>query len=259
MTDPTPAIGAPHPRRRLRNYLLAPRFQLKYTGALVGTAFLLLASLGVVIKEAADLAVEQAREAAEVATVAEGQAERAFRESQASARLMRMNQIDRASDNPELVRSIEAELAQIDAAGRANVAQVQAHRAALRAQRARVERIQRRTIDVLVGSAVLFLVTLALLGVVITHRIVGPVHKIKRLLWDVGNGRLHFTEKLRRGDELTDLFDAFTSMVASLRSAQSREIAELDGIIEAAERADTPRAVLDRLKGLRSKMRAALD
>ena len=50
------------------------------------------------------------------------------------------------------------------------------------------------------------------MGIVITHRIVGPVHKMKRLLRRVSTGRLAIEERLRKGDELEDLFDTFLQM-----------------------------------------------
>ena len=71
------------------------------------------------------------------------------------------------------------------------------------------------------------------MGVVITHRIVGPVHKMKRLLRRVSTGRLAIEERLRRGDELEDLFDTFLQMTYSLRAMQAARIKTLDATLRA--------------------------
>lgn len=251
--DPTAPF---RPRRRLRNLLLDPRFQLKYTGLLVGTAMVLLAILGSVVRATADVAAVQARDAADLASVAEDQAEHAFRESQASARILRMNQLAQAGSDPAVVHAIESELDQVDAHARADVLRVHLQREVVRTQRQGIEQSRRRLSVVLFASGALLVAALALLGIVITHRVVGPVFHLKRLLHHVGTGRLDVQERLRRHDELTDLFDVFLAMVATMRREQIREIAELDAALAAALRAGAPEDALAELRALRARMRS---
>jgi nitrogen fixation/metabolism regulation signal transduction histidine kinase len=97
------------------------------------------------------------------------------------------------------------------------------------------------------------------MGIIITHRIVGPVHKMKRLLRRVSTGRLVVEERLRRGDELEDLFDTFLQMTFSLRAMQIARLATLDTALRRAEETSTPADVIDGLKALRAQLVLGLE
>jgi nitrogen fixation/metabolism regulation signal transduction histidine kinase len=76
---------------------------------------------------------------------------------------------------------------------------------------------------------------IGLLGIYFTHKVAGPIFKMKRLLKQVGEGHLHVDARLRRGDELTDFFDAFTQMVEGLRGMESRQLEDVEAAIKALE------------------------
>lgn len=247
MTSPTAGAIAPPqagpPKRLLRNYLLNPRFQLKYTSMIVGTAVVLMLGLGVVITATANTAATQA-------TAAADQAERAMRESQTSSRIMRMNDLMNAADNPDLVHTIESQLADGDRQAAHNLE-------AVRQQRGEIEHNRRITRWTLFATGLLLVLILGATGIVITHKVVGPIFKLKRLLRSVGTGKLDIREKLRKGDELEDLFDVFLAMVESLKTAQRAEISKLDAALHEAEAAGADRAV-EKIRELRTEMQAAL-
>jgi nitrogen fixation/metabolism regulation signal transduction histidine kinase len=69
-------------------------------------------------------------------------------------------------------------------------------------------------------------------GIVLTHKIAGPIFKMKRLFREVGEGKLVLREKLRKGDELQHLFEGFEKMVNALRDTQKLEISDVDAVIE---------------------------
>jgi hypothetical protein len=50
---------------------------------------------------------------------------------------------------------------------------------------------------------------IGLAGVVVTHKIAGPVFKMKRLLGELAKCHFRVVARLRKGDELQDFFDAF--------------------------------------------------
>ena len=54
------------------------------------------------------------------------------------------------------------------------------------------------------------------MGIVITHKIAGPIMVIKRKMADVERGDFGAQVRLRKGDEFKDLAESFNSMVASL-------------------------------------------
>ena len=89
---------------------------------------------------------------------------------------------------------------------------------------------------VLGGIAVLAL-ALGVTGIVVTHRLVGPAYRLKQLLRDVSDGHIHVGGKLRKHDELQDVFEAFQQMVENLRGAREQDIEELDRALDKARSA----------------------
>jgi methyl-accepting chemotaxis protein len=99
--------------------------------------------------------------------------------------------------------------------------------------RALVERTDRELLGALVGITALMALALGVLGVVITHRVAGPVLVLGRYLEAFAAGRYPRVRALRRGDELQRLFGAFARGVEALRA---RERAHADLLEEAAAR-----------------------
>jgi len=229
-----------HASRRRRNYLLNPQFQLKYTGLLVLVVFVILAVLGTVIWRTSSIASDEAQSAVT-------QAEIAFKESATSARILRMSAAAYGSDAPDLGRTIEQGLAEVDRKSESNLAEVAARRAS-------VEELRQRMLFLLIGGGLTLVVILGVLGIFITHRIVGPVHRMKRLCRQVGTSRLSIHEGLRRGDELEDLFDTFVQMTYSLKSLQTGRLASLDAALEKAEEEGVSPEVMSRLRVLRAQL-----
>lgn len=232
--------GGTSPQRRVRGYLVDPRFQLKYTGLLVGVVLAVVLALGAVIWRTAETAAGHAQ-------VATSQAEKALVESQTSSRITRQNALAQAADSPDLLKMLEEEIAQVDREAEKNLAEVKQRGVDIEAQR-------QRMMQLLVGSAIALVVLLSALGIFITHRIVGPVFKLKRLLRQVGTSRLGVKERLRKGDELEDLFDTFLQMTYSLTALQRGRLATLDATIRKAEATGAAAEVLEGLRALRAQL-----
>jgi hypothetical protein len=66
-------------------------------------------------------------------------------------------------------------------------------------------------------------------------------------------------ERLRRGDELEDLFETFLQMTHSLRAMQNARIATLDATLRKAETSGASEEVLDGLRALRAQMMLGLE
>jgi nitrogen fixation/metabolism regulation signal transduction histidine kinase len=238
---PLPAQAPPkHASRRRRNYLLNPQFQIKYTGLLVLVVFGVGLVLGVVLWRTSSIASDEAQNAVT-------QAEIAFKESATSARIIRMSAAAYGNDAPDLGRTIEQDLAEVDRKSERNLAEVAARRAS-------VEELRKRMLFLLVGGGLTLVIVLGVLGIFITHRIVGPVHRMKRLCRQVGTSRLSIREGLRRGDELEDLFDTFVQMTYSLKALQTGRLASLDAAMEKAQEESVSAEVMSRLKTLRAQL-----
>jgi methyl-accepting chemotaxis protein len=199
-TVPQPAGGPP--KRRLRNYLLDTRFQLKYTGMVVVVTFLVATVLGW-------LAYEQSR----------GQTD-----------MMRLDAMDPANDAATTAFIMES-----------------------------AEEYDRNMLLAICGGVIALVVSLGVTGIIVTHRVVGPAYKLKRLFQDVSEGHLRVYGKLRQGDELWDVFVEFEKMINKLRQGQRDEIAQLQGIIDRAKAASATEDVVKELEGLRDRMEAELE
>jgi nitrogen fixation/metabolism regulation signal transduction histidine kinase len=230
--------------RSKKSYLLDPRFQLKWTAYLVLVVVLVMTGLGVVIASVAG-------RASDTAQLAVQEAEKAFEESRTNSILARRS-VQASSDDPTLAKVMDDSLAELDAQSAKNLADV-------RSRRDDIAR-DRRNLQLLLGaSALALIVMLLVMGVIITHRIVGPVHKMKRLLRRVSTGRLAIEERLRRGDELEDLFDTFLQMTYSLRALQSARLKTLDATLRRAEATGAAEDVLAGLRVLRAQMVLGLE
>lgn len=235
--------GAP-PKRLIRNYLLNPKFQLKYTAMICGVALVLTTGLSAVVFRNANAARDQSNAAV-------SQAERAFRESKTSAEVLQQNALMSAGDNPELIAQIRRDLQRAETELTTKLTEARHSREQIELNYARTR------LTLLLGGAMLVLL-LGLSGVVITHKVVGPVFKMKRLLRTVGGGKLDIRERLRKGDELEDLFEAFMDMVNALRKTQSDEIAQLEAAIADAKSAGASESAIAKLETLRDRMKATL-
>lgn len=102
----------------------------------------------------------------------------------------------------------------------------------------------------LVGLVVFLFVS----GIYITHRVVGPAYKLRRLFQKVGEGQLKLDERLRSGDELQEVFLAFEKMLLNMESKRRELVDELDDVIVSSEQAALPADLLQRLHALRDDL-----
>lgn len=198
--------SGPQAKRRLRNYLLVPSFQLKYTAMVVGVTVIVASVLGLL----------------------------AYDYSKGQTQMLTINKIEAKGNaiDEGFIRDLERYSEEAD------------RKVALR----------------IVGGVFLLAIALGFTGILVTHRLVGPVYRLKICARQVRDGHLSLAVNgLRKGDELQDLFEAFREMVASLRTAQQRDISELDVAIEKAREAGLPNEALSHLVETRDRMRSALE
>jgi methyl-accepting chemotaxis protein len=191
------------PKRRLRNYLLDRRFQLKYTGAVVLVTVLVGGVLGYF----------------------------AYDYSRGQTQALSIQMMDQPDLDAEAMSSIMAQ----------------------------AEARDRQVLYSIVGGIVILAIALGLTGIVVTHRVVGPAYKLRRLLGEVAEGKLHVEGRLRRGDELQEVFEAFARMLESLRSKQATEVSELDAALERAREAGVSEEQLEPIRSVRDKMQRELE
>ncbi len=255
---PLPATG--RHQRRLRNYLLDSHFQLKYTGYLVGIALLFSISLGLLIWRTSTAVIAQSHQAVHQGEQVVERGKQVVAESQKVSEVVKMNIIKDPvySDNPALLDAFKADAAQQDERLKAQQVALEGQATALRDQASALTEKQHLMLYTLVGALTLLVVLIGIAGILVTHKVAGPIYKMKRQISDVGEGRLRIPGKLRKGDELVHFFDTFETMVRNLRQRQEEEIEKLERAITTMEPKAEP-GELDPLYQLRKEMKAALD
>jgi hypothetical protein len=128
--------------------------------------------------------------------------------------------------------------------------------------RALVERSDRVLLGAFVAIALLLAVALGLLGVVITHRVAGPVFVMGHYLQVLAEGRFPRMRTLRRSDELKTFFRTFIEAVDAMKARELRHAAVLEDAVrrmrEAAGRAPELAPAIDALAREAQDRRAAL-
>ncbi len=257
-TAPLPATG--RHQRRLRNYLLDSHFQLKYTGYLVGIAVLFSLSLGLLIWRTSAAVIAQSHQAVHQGEQVVERGKQVVAESQKVSEVVKMNIIKDPvySDNPALLDAFKADADKQDERLKSQQQALEGQAGALREQAEALTEKQHLMLYTLVGALSLLVVLIGLAGILVTHKVAGPIYKMKRQINDVGEGRLKIPGKLRKGDELVHFFDTFETMVRNLRQRQEEEIAKLERAINTLEPKAEP-GELEPLYTLRKEMKAALD
>lgn len=189
---PNPAVASMPPKRRLKNYLLEPRFQLKYSGAVVVVTALVAGILGY----------------------------NAYRFSTHVTQSIAMceMQLGGGDDTEAIIRLAAQE--------------------------------DRKVLWSIVAGIILMVSALGITGIFVTHRLVGPAFKLKKLINHVANGHLEVAGRLRKGDELQDIFLAFERMILELRRRQQLEIDQIDEVLASFSTTEdqVPRAKLQEVR-----------
>ena len=190
-------------QRKVRNYLLDRRFQLKYTGMVL---FVTVAVAGVLGYVAYDFS--------------KGQTE-SF-----TAQLAAQPDLD-----PDTARDLEQFAKQED----------------------------RKVRNAILAGVLLMTLALGLTGIIVTHRVVGPAYRMKRLFKHVGEGHLEVTTGIRKGDELQELYHSFAEMIESLREQRAEDIERLEDTLIKMEAAGVQSAYITELRGVLNRIRQTVD
>ncbi len=198
--------------RKVRNFLLDSRFQLKFAGYFVALTLVITGLLGAFLIRTTDslfaqisASVESRRKAADTS-----------------------RELGNCTLNNELTANLEdpAFAAKLSEKSQAINAAYDAERIAAQEQSVEVKRQQKLTLYVLLAVLIAFIGLIALTAIVITHRIVGPLFRIKRMALQVSRGVIAPPPyALRPTDELQEVFAAFAEMMTQLRLRTETDLA----------------------------------
>jgi HAMP domain-containing protein len=121
------------------------------------------------------------------------------------------------------------------------------------------EQEDRRVRNAIITGVLFLTFALGLTGIIVTHRVVGPAYRMKRLFEHVGQGRFEVTTGIRKGDELQELYHSFAQMVESLRDQRAEEIAQLEETLIKMESAGIHSAYITELRALLERIRKTVD
>ncbi|MDX9702256.1 MAG: methyl-accepting chemotaxis protein [Candidatus Auribacterota bacterium] len=79
----------------------------------------------------------------------------------------------------------------------------------------------------MLGSVSFSVFVFALVGIFLSHKIAGPLYRMKRIMIDIGKGKLPREIRFRKGDHMHDMADALNEMVLGL---QNRDKTTLEAI-----------------------------
>jgi hypothetical protein len=220
-------------KRSVRNLLLDSRFQLKYTGFLVLVAIVVSGLLGgFLYRTSREVIVES---------------QRVVEESRKVSDVVKMSIKDDPiyGQNPELAAAFTQASSDSDK-------QIEERSKALVRQ-------QQTMLYALISSFAVLVLVIGCFGIWFTHKVAGPVYKMKMLLRQVGDGKLVFHGKLRKGDELQDFFEVFANMVDRLRERQAKEVEQLDAALKMAAQSGASQESIAKVQLVRDEMKRALD
>jgi hypothetical protein len=103
---------------------------------------------------------------------------------------------------------------------------------------------------VLIGVGVLLALGLLVYGILMTHKVAGPLHKVTLYLDKLRNGRYDPVYNLRKGDHLVGFYEHFKAAHAGMRTLQDEDLVRLRALLAAADQAQ--------LAGRSPEMAAAL-
>lgn len=257
--EPTGGAGGRH-QRRLRNYLLDPHFQVKYSAYLMLLAVVLSVGLGAILWRTSNKVIDQSWKAVRQGESVVARGKEVVAESRKVSAVVQMNIVKDPvySDNPALLEAFKSDAAQQDERLRTQQAELIKQQEELKQQAADIATQQRTMLYTLCGALALLVLLIGAAGIVVTHRVAGPIYKMKTNLRAVADGRLRVPTPLRKGDELVDFFETYRAMVIALRERQEAEINKLDRAIAALAAKAAPEE-LEPLHALRRDMEGALE
>jgi methyl-accepting chemotaxis protein len=127
-----------------------------------------------------------------------------------------------------------------------------------------VEGQDRIMLWLVMAIAVGMAIALAMSGILITHRIAGPIFVFSRYMSVLAQGRYPLLRPLRKKDELKSFYESFNQAVASMRErdkSSGEELKEIATVLEAAA-AEAPRmgeALKSSMEKLRSMSKRLLE
>jgi hypothetical protein len=87
---------------------------------------------------------------------------------------------------------------------------------------------------VMIGSSILLILGLAVMGIKMTHKVAGPLYKVTLYLAKMRDGRYDKVYDLRRGDQLVEFYEHFKHAHAGVVKVEQADLARIRAALDAA-------------------------
>ncbi|HXU03633.1 MAG TPA: hypothetical protein VN903_21860 [Polyangia bacterium] len=95
----------------------------------------------------------------------------------------------------------------------------------------------------IIGFGVILVLSISGVGILLTHKVAGPLYKISSFFGRIRDNRLGpAPAKLRKGDELQDFYSSFREMHQAVRGRVEDDVRVLEGALAAIEAAPESKA-----------------
>lgn len=241
-----PEVTSASHKRNIRNYILDARFQLKFTSYMVALTMVVAALIGLFLWQTTTRLFSEAEVAVNARSLA-------AEKSKELGNAVLSNELVQKMDDPAFESQLKERSAAIDR-------EYEREREAIIASRAALLLQQKQALQGLIGALVALIVFVGAAGIVATHRIVGPLFRIRRLSEELSSGKFPLPPHgLRPHDEMKDTFEAFIQMVQTLRGNQGTLLVLATQALETAERSRADAEVVRSLSALQKRLKNSLE
>ena len=84
----------------------------------------------------------------------------------------------------------------------------------------------------LIAFVIAIFLSLVIWGILITHRIAGPIFIISRYVDSIADGKIPETRPLRKKDELKEFFDKFSRMLDALKERENVDLVAINDTLK---------------------------
>ena len=234
-----------NPRKRyVKNFLLDRTFQLRYANFAALVAAVLSLFLGTLLWYSTEQTLRFSAASVELG-------EEVLKESEKVSEVVAMNIAREYADNPVLKAAFEQDSA-------ARQTKLEEQKQQLASRMSQVQKNRSRSLSILLGALTALVALLWGGAIIATHRIAGPLFKIRRQFAALGGGDYSDPSPLRKHDDLKGFFGAFSLMVRELRERQEVENKDLERAIAMLEDAHDSEQALRILQEMRQIRRGSV-
>ncbi|MBN2754038.1 MAG: methyl-accepting chemotaxis protein [Candidatus Goldbacteria bacterium] len=113
-----------------------------------------------------------------------------------------------------------------------------------------------KTTELLILPLIVLSVVSCIAGILISHRIAGPVYRMKKVAEEIAKGNLCVSVKFRKSDELHGLADSMNAMIAGVRNLVKEDRNTINKIMAVSDKLTKD---IKKHKGLKAEVKKTIN